>query len=165
MAALVSLLHRFETSMQANELIDLIQQRLGDPLTDQQYEYLVELAVEQPRLFSTACQEIKAQNIEVIPVDLEDESAMDDLLAWMNQLAATRNAGKGFNNLLLGIAAFLLIGAIGSWLAFFGPEELEVAENSLPDNPVTENSTDGYLEDPVMDDLKLLVKLFICQQT
>ena len=66
--------------MPSNEFIDLIQQRLGDPLSDQQHEYLAELADEQPRLFSTACQEIKAQNIEV-PVDLEDESAMDDLLA------------------------------------------------------------------------------------
>ena len=133
--------------MPSNEFIDLIQQRLGDPLSDQQHEYLAELADEQPRLFSTACQEIKAQNIEVIPVDLEDESAMDDLLAWLNQLAATRNAGKGFNNLLLGVAVILVIGAIGSWLAFFGPEELEVADNNLPDNPVTENSTDRKLED------------------
>ena len=133
--------------MPSNEFIDLIQQRLGDPLSDQQHEYLAELADEQPRLFSTACQEIKAQNIEVIPVDLEDESAMDDLLAWLNQLAATRNAGKGFNNLLLGVAVILVIGAIGSWLAFFGPEELEVADNNLPDNPVSENSTDRKLED------------------
>ena len=54
--------------MQASEHIDLIQQRLGDPLSEEQSEYLLEKAAEEPALFSAACQEIKAQKLEVIPV-------------------------------------------------------------------------------------------------
>ena len=133
--------------MQASEHIDLIQQRLGDPLSEEQLEYLLKKAAEEPALFSAACQEIKAQKLEVIPVDLDDQSAMDDLVAWLNQLASTRNAGKGFNNLVIGIAVLLLIGAVGSWFAFFGPEKSELVKKDLPETLVTENSTD--IDEPI----------------
>ena len=133
--------------MQASEDIDLIQQRLGDPLSEEQLEYLLKKAAEEPALFSAACQEIKAQKLEVIPVDLDDQSAMDDLVAWLNQLASTRNAGKGFNNLVIGIAVLLLIGAVGSWFAFFGPEKSELVKKDLPETLVTENSTD--IDEPI----------------
>ena len=135
--------------MQASEHIDLIQQRLGDPLSEEQSEYLLEKAAEEPALFSAACQEIKAQKLEVIPVDLDDESAMVDLLTWLNQLASTRNAGKGFNNLLIGIAVLLLVAAVGSWFAFFGPEENELADHDPPKTPITENSTE--VDEPIRE--------------
>ncbi len=126
--------------MQSSEFIDLIQKRLGDPLSNKQLEYLLDQAVTQPALFAAACQEIKAQNIEVIPVDLDDDSAMDDLVAWLSQLASTRNAGKGFNHLLIGFALLLLVVAVGSWLAFFRQDNPELAGNSA-----SENSTDSEL--------------------
>ncbi|MBA61768.1 MAG: hypothetical protein CMJ76_05315 [Planctomycetaceae bacterium] len=131
--------------MQPSDQIDLIQQRLGDPLSADHLEYLLEEATKQPSIFSAACQEIRSKKIEVIPVDLEDESAMDDLLDWLNQLASTRNAGKGFNNLLISIAIILLIGAVGSWFVLFGPEESELAKNNRLQNSIAENSTDVEL--------------------
>ena len=95
-------------------------------------------------MFTAACEEIKAQKLEVIPVDLDDEDAMDDLLAWLTKLAATRNAGKGFNQFLVAVAIVLFIAAIGSWFTFFRPaDEQELAINETSPLVVSENSTDA----------------------
>ena len=130
--------------MQPSDHIELLQQRLGDPLSEDQIEFLFAEATQQAGMFTAACEEIKAQKLEVIPVDLDDEDAMDDLLAWLTQLAATRNAGKGFNQFLVAVAIVLFIAAIGSWFTFFRPaDEEELAINETSPLVVSENSTDA----------------------
>jgi len=130
--------------MQPSDHIELLQQRLGDPLSEDQIEFLFAEATQQAGMFTAACEEIKAQKLEVIPVDLDDEDAMDDLLAWLTQLAATRNAGKGFNQFLVAVAIVLFIAAIGSWFTFFRPaDEQELAINETSPLVVSENSTDA----------------------
>ncbi len=130
--------------MQPSDHIELLQQRLGDPLSEDQIEFLFAEATQQAGMFTAACEEIKAQKLEVIPVDLDDEDAMDDLLAWLTKLAATRNAGKGFNQFLVAVAIVLFIAAIGSWFTFFRPaDEEELAINETSPLVVSENSTDA----------------------
>ena len=130
--------------MQPSDHIELLQQRLGDPLSEDQIEFLFAEATQQAGMFTAACEEIKAQKLEVIPVDLDDEDAMDDLLAWLTKLAATRNAGKGFNQFLVAVAIVLFIAAIGSWFTFFRPaDEQELAINETSPLVVSENSTDA----------------------
>ena len=130
--------------MQPSDHIELLQQRLGDPLSEDQIQFLFAEATQQAGMFTAACEEIKAQKLEVIPVDLDDEDAMDDLLAWLTQLAATRNAGKGFNQFLVAVAIVLFIAAIGSWFTFFRPaDEQELAINETSPLVVSENSTDA----------------------
>ena len=130
--------------MQPSDHIELLQQRLGDPLSEDQIEFLFAEATQQAGMFTAACEEIKAQKLEVIPVDLDDEDAMDDLLAWLTQLAATRNAGKGFNQFLVAVAIVLFIAAIGSWFTFFRPaDEQDLAINETSPLVVSENSTDA----------------------
>ncbi len=130
--------------MQPSDQIELLQQRLGDPLSEDQIEFLFAEATQQAGMFTAACEEIKAQKLEVIPVDLDDEDAMDDLLAWLTKLAATRNAGKGFNQFLVAVAIVLFIAAIGSWFTFFRPaDEQELAINETSPLVVSENSTDA----------------------
>ena len=132
--------------MQPNDYIELLQNRLGDPLSEDQLEFLLAEAAKQPSLFAAASQEIKAQKLEVIPVDLDDEDAMQDLLDWLTQLAATRNAGKGFNQFLIAVAVVLLIASVGSWFVFFRPVDEKLAEN-IPPTPLSENSTDADMPD------------------
>ena len=130
--------------MQPSDHIELLQQRLGDPLSEDQIQFLFAEATQQAGMFTAACEEIKAQKLEVIPVDLDDEDAMDDLLAWLTKLAATRNAGKGFNQFLVAVAIVLFIAAIGSWFTFFRPaDEQELAINETSPLVVSENSTDA----------------------
>lgn len=130
--------------MQPSDHIELLQQRLGDPLSEDQIEFLFAEATQQAGMFTAACEEIKAQKLEVIPVDLDDEDAMDDLLAWLTKLAATRNAGKGFNQFLVAVAIVLFIAAIGSWFTFFRPaDEQDLAINETSPLVVSENSTDA----------------------
>ena len=130
--------------MQPSDHIELLQQRLGDPLSEDQIQFLFAEATQQAGMFTAACEEIKAQKLEVIPVDLDDEDAMDDLLAWLTQLAATRNAGKGFNQFLVAVAIVLFIAAIGSWFTFFRPaDEQDLAINETSPLVVSENSTDA----------------------
>lgn len=132
--------------MQPNDYIELLQNRLGDPLSEDQLEFLLAEAAKQPSLFAAASQEIKAQKLEVIPVDLDDEDAMQGLLDWLTQLAATRNAGKGFNQFLIAVAVVLLIASVGSWFVFFRPVDEKLAEN-IPRTPLSENSTDADMPD------------------
>ena len=105
--------------MSAPDLLEILQQRLQSPLSDSQLESLAELIEADPKKFAAVMGEIRTQGIEIIPISLSPDDELDELVAWLTQLAATRNVGRGFNTVIASTAFILIIIAIGIGVAFF----------------------------------------------
>ncbi|MDE0819301.1 MAG: PA14 domain-containing protein, partial [Pirellulaceae bacterium] len=113
--------------MSAPDLIETLQQSLQSPLSDSQVESLSELIAADPKTYDVVMDEIRTQEIEIIPISLSPDDELDELVEWLTQLASTRNVGRGFNTVIASTAAILLIAAIGFGVTFF---EFPSADNS-----------------------------------
>ncbi|MBT6847011.1 MAG: hypothetical protein HOA14_06295, partial [Planctomycetaceae bacterium] len=105
--------------MSAPDLLEILQQRLQSPLSDSQQEMLAELIEADPKKFDAVMDEIRTQGIEIIPISLNPDDELDELVQWLAQLVSTRNVGRGFNTVIASTAAILLIAAIGIGVIFF----------------------------------------------
>jgi outer membrane protein assembly factor BamB len=105
--------------MSAPDLIETLQQSLQSPLSDSQVELLSELIAADPKTYDVVMDEIRTQEIEIIPISLSPDDELDELVEWLTQLASTRNVGRGFNTVIASTAAILLIAAIGFGVTFF----------------------------------------------
>ncbi|MEC7565632.1 MAG: PQQ-binding-like beta-propeller repeat protein [Planctomycetota bacterium] len=105
--------------MSSPDLPEILQQRLQSPLSDSQLESVEELITADPKKYDVVLAEIRAQNIEIIPISLSADDDIDELVEWLTQLAATSNVGRGFNAVIGSIAVILVVVAIGFGITLF----------------------------------------------